>query len=383
MVFSFVIFGQTLMLNTYQVRVMDWAGAVVNVFAGTGKANDSLIGLTCSRHINQIGTHQLIFQGNLTLFESWKLDYQIEVLRRTVNGWATVYHGFHRTGVFQTNSDGLEEFISYGHDLKGLLARACVPTDTVSVKSVKNGPADDVMKAYVNENIGVLAVALRARLGVIVQADASAAPTWSGSQARQSLFDAVHEVALASGVDFDIVSTATNVFEFQTYYPQIGVDRTIGNAGLLQPVIFSLERNNMATPVLSVNHGSEINAVYVLGQGEADLRDVVEVIDYLAISQSPWNRVEAVRQASNIALGNFYELELVGFNELVVNRALTTISFTAIQTPQCTYGVHYSEGDTVTGLYHTAINKRVVGVLFSVSGDRPQESIRLELSDVN
>lgn len=371
------------MLNTYQIRVLDWNGAVVGIFAGSGKSNDSLASITCSRYINQIGQHQLIFQGNLSQFEAWKLDYQIEILRHTVNGWAKVYHGFHRTSVYQADEQGLEQFISYGHDLNGLIARATIPSDTVSALSVKAGSADDVIKAYVNENAGPLAGVSRARLGLTIQANTSAAPTWSGSQARQQLFDAMREIALSRGVDFDTVNTGQNAFEFRTYYPRLGTDRTINNAGGLKPVIFSLEHNNMATPVMSENHGSEINAIYVLGQGEEADRDVVLVTDGTSIIASPWNRIEAVREAGNIAKGNLTDLAYYGAKELQANQAYKSGAFTAIQTDFSTYNVHYFDGDIVTGLYHMTLNKRIVGVEFNVGYNSPQESIRLELSDVS
>lgn len=276
----------------------------------------------------------------------------------------------------------MEQFISYGHDLKGLIARASIPADTSSPLSVKSGPADDVIKAYINENIGVGAGGARYRPGLVLQPNLSVAPVWSGTQARQPLFDAIHEIALSVKLDFDIVSTAPNVFEFQTYYPQIGTNRTIGNPANLQPVIFSLQRNNMAIPVISINHGAEINAIYILGQGEAAARDIVEVTDALAIAQSPWNRVEAVRQYSNVAQGALTELTLCGVKEIQANMATTSGSFEAIQTPASTYGVHYFDGDVVTGLYHITLNKRLIGATFAVSGDNPQEVIKLELSDV-
>ncbi len=370
------------MLSTYQVRILDWNGAVVGIFAGSGKSNDSLASIICSRYINRIGQHQIAFQGNLQQFESWKLDYQIEIWRHTTAGWGKVYHGFHRTHTFQADANGLEQYISYGHDLKGLIARASIPSDTVSALSVKSGPADDVIKAYVRENVGPLASASRARLGLIVQANTSLAPVWSGSQARQPLFDAVSEIALSSGVDFDVVSNAANVFEFRTYYPQIGTDRTIANLLGNKPVIFSLEHNNMATPVASVNHGQEINVVYVLGQGEEGDRDVVEVVNGPAITASPWNRIEAIRQNSNVPKGNLSDLAMYGANELEANRAYASGSFVAIQAPYSTYGVHYFDGDYVTGLYHIILNKRILGVELSVNAGNPQEAINLELSDV-
>lgn len=370
------------MLNTYQVQVRDWNGAIVGVFAGTGKAKDVLSQVSCSRYTNQIGQHQIIFTGDLTQFVAWKLDYQVEVLRRTVVGWAKIYHGFHRSHVFQADSEGREQFITYGHDLKGLIARASIPSDTISLSSIKSGPADDVIKAYIRENIGPLAAVGRARLGVTVDADKSLAPTWSGSQARQSLFDAICEIALVNNVDFDIISTTPNVFQFVTYYPPLSVDRTIANTAGNKPVIFSLERNNMATPVTAESHGEEINTLYVLGQGEEDDRDVVEVSDAAAVNASPWNRIEAVRQNSNILKGNLTELAYAGIKELQANQAKESCAFTALQTALSTYGVHYFDGDRVTGLYHKAVDKRIVGVTFSVSGDQPQEVIQVELSDV-
>jgi len=369
------------MLPIYQVRVRNHAGQIVNVFAGAGKVNDSLVNIQCSMPLDQIGTHAITFQGNVDVFDAWLPDYQIEVWRRpSGEAWRKAYHGFHRTYEWQDSAKG-EQFISYGHDLKGLLARATIAAYTTTPEALKTGPAETVAKRYVYENIGPGATQIgdvRARLGVTVEADQGRGPAWTGDSARESLYDVVRAVLVPNGLDFDFVSETPNSFDFRVYYPQIGVDRSIGNAGGLKPIIFSRERNSMVDPRLSINHGSDANVVYVLGQGEGLARQVVEVVNPTELAISPWNRIELSRQANND--GTLAGLVSTGMQVLYDGRSVTSLSFGVAQAFKAVYGVDYFEGDIVTGIYHQSINKRIVNVILNVANKG--EQVSLEIGDV-
>lgn len=367
------------MLPIYQVRIRDHAGQIVNVFAGAGKVKDSLVNIQCSIPIDQIGTHAITFQGDTTKFDSWKPDYQVEILRKAGQTWRKVYHGFHRTPEWQDSAQG-EQFISYGHDLKGLLARATIAAYTTSPEAFKSGPAETVAKQYVYENIGQGATLIgdvRARLGVTVEVDQARGAFWEGDSARELLYDVVRGVLVPNGLDFDIVSDTPNTFDFRVYYPQIGSDRSIGNAGGLKPIIFSRERNSMVNPRLSIN-GSGANVVYVLGQGEGLARQVTEVVNPTEIALSPWNRTEISRQANND--GTLDGLIGTGMQALYDGRTITLLSFGVSQAFKAVYGVDYFEGDVVTGIYHQSLYKRIINVMLNVSDKG--EQVNLDIGDV-
>ena len=55
----------------------------------------------------------------------------------------------------------------------------------------------------------------------------------------------------------------------------------------------------MIVPITSYNRSREVNYIYVLGQGKGAARMVAPVFDNDLIVDSPWNRMEASRQASN------------------------------------------------------------------------------------
>jgi hypothetical protein len=135
----------------------------------------------------------------------------------------------------------------------------------------------------------------------------------------------------------------------------------------------------MIIPVLSVNHGQEFNYVYVLGQGEGIARQVVAASSLDSVTQSPWNRIEIARQATNETTVD--GLATTGAEELMSGAASQSITFDAAQTPECAFGTHYNLGDIITALYHQRVDKKITKVNVTVGEDK--ESIKLELSDVH
>lgn len=100
--------------------------------------------------------------------------------------------------MLRVNSAGPEEIVIGGPDLNDLFARRVVAAASGSAEAQKNGPADDVMKEYVYENLGAGAAAdrqLPAALGFTMAADAGAGQTVDYSSVYGNLLEVLKRVA--------------------------------------------------------------------------------------------------------------------------------------------------------------------------------------------
>lgn len=365
------------MIPNYQVRFKDTNGTVTHVLAGTGAYHGGLSSITCESSVNGTGSHAIAIAGDLLIADEVGLDYQVEVWRRPVGmrTWVLAYEGLHRTWTWQADDAGNEQFISYGSGYNTLLTRRVIAAYAGTAESDKTGKAESVIKEYVNENIGPGAAVTRQMPGMVVQTGSGGGADWTGSRAWRTLLEVCQDIAYAGGGDFQVVGIGPAQFEFRWYNGQLGTDRTLGSAN---PVVFSLQRNNMLRPVLSVNHGQEYNCIYVLGQGDGASRTVVLVTDDVAMSASPWNRIEVSRQATSE--DSLAGLASVGAAEMRNGLAQFGVGLNVAQTPECAYGVHYFLGDLVTALYYRRVDKKIVRVGLNVSADK--EDITVELADV-
>lgn len=274
---------------------------------------------------------------------------------------------FHRTGVEQALSSGLETFTSYGAGMTDLLARRGILYPAQSAGAMKAGPGETVMKSFVEENAGPSATVGLGRMadgvtaGLTVEADAGAGSAWEGSRQHKALLETCQEIAEATLVDFGVLRSNPPDplgFAFRAKAYPWGADRTtVGlnpatgrNAAGNVPVVFAVGFANMGAPVYALNRGSEVNAVIVLGQGLEAMRADEERTNPAAIAASPWNRREAVRNANQEAAAA--GLQSVGDAALIELQAHESFSFSVLQTNACRYGRDYFVGDTVTARYH-------------------------------
>lgn len=302
---------------------------------------------------------------------------------------------FHRTGVRQTLSSGLETFTSYGAGMADLLKRRAILYPAQSAGAMKTGAGETVMKAFVDENAGPSATMANGRLadgvtsGLTVEADTGAGSAWEGSRENKGLLETCQEIAVATLVDFGVLRSNPPDplgFLFRAKAYPWGDDRTtVGlvpatgrNAAGNVPVVFSVGFANMGAPVYSLNRGSEVNAVIVLGQGLESMRAFEERTNPTAIAASPWNRREAVRNANQEAAAA--GLQTVGDAALIDLQAHESFTFSVLQTNSCRYGRDYDVGDTVTTLYHgTERHYQVRSATVTVQGG--SEQIEIEVAN--
>jgi hypothetical protein len=146
----------------------------------------------------------------------------------------------------------------------------------------RTGAADDVMKAYVRYHAGSLAAAARRFSDLTVQADSSSAPAYSAEERYEILQNVIITIANKGKVYWRMKPT-TSGYTFETGYPLYGLDRTKGN-GVNSECVFSLDREDFVAMHHVIDRLTMANYVYVGGQGQEELREIVERSDATSIA---------------------------------------------------------------------------------------------------
>lgn len=361
----------------YQVRVYDTSGVPQAIIG-------SLRSLTIEHRTNLPSTCTLNLFSRDPVWQLFQLDSLIEVRRTYPEAgldWYTEFIGFHRTPQFQVTPQDAQIFTSYSVGLLDLIKRRAVRYYADTVGSAKGpGPADDIIKEYVRENAGPLALVSNGRTndavtpGLTIAPDLGQAPSFEGADAWRNLLDCITDIGEPNNVDFDVAWLGGTNFEFRTYWPQQGINRTEG-----QPdgFTFAVEYGNMTNPSRTISRTAEATSALVLGPGEGPLRDTT-LVTAPTIIDSPFNLIEQEYNASSedraaalIAAGN---------KLLYEKRAVVSVTFEPIQTPRSAYRKHYSLGDVVTFSFRgtqSAIKIRAVTLNLNES----VEQITLELEE--
>lgn len=311
--------------------------------------------------------------GGATGVSAFTLDSQVEVWRSIpgILPWYLEWEGFYRTGTWSTESSGKTWFEAECVGYNDLLRRAIVTAQVGTAGSQKDGAAETIIKAYVDENIGPGAGVL-AMPGLTVQADGATGVNVWKNEGLKNLFDTCKSVAKDGLGDFAIVGTGPATFEFRWYNGQMGVDRTIGNIAVRPPVIFSLKRGNMDAPKYTLNRTAEANTVYVGGSGTSPARVIRIVADAPRAADSPWNRCVVFRQGGNTADAD--TLDSFGQEELDAKGLKEVLDFDAMQTSSTVYGKDFFLGDKVSAQYGTAtLNYRITKTELSFEAGQSEQ----------
>ncbi len=376
------------MAARYQVRLKDQAGVQVAIITDWRR-------LEYTKRVNRVDTCKLTIDGEAPAVDLFVVDGQIEVWRRDDVASPVVangidYEGFHRLSQHMTDQSSLSTFLSASTGYDHLLTRRVIYYRPGDAEEAKTGPAETVMKEYVDENAGPGAVSPpRIGAGVFpglsIEADLAAGAAWEGARSFRELLETLQGIADATDFDFGVVGIGPALFEFQARAIW-GDDRT--TAGLVPltglngagnaPVIFALGFGNMQSPDYSLNRINEVTAAIILGQGSEGNRTVEEQAS-AAVADSPWNRVESVQQAnSETTVGG---LDAVGDAILEKLQAKEEFTFEVVQIPGLLYGRDYYLGDLVTARYRNIErNKQIVEVTVVVEAGR--EDISVKVGDV-
>lgn len=364
---------------------------------------DDFISFKYSQHVDELGSWELTF-GTVTderlayFITDSRIQCHISVPGITKPGDSAPgipfvdFVGLFRTPRYQTNSDGSRRFIASGYDLNHLLKRTVIAYNAGTVQSDKSAAAETALKEYVYENCGGIATLANGRWydGVMpnfnVQTDTGFGGDWQGSRSAECLLDVANEIAIYYGLDFNVVQRSDKSLWFETYPGQMGQDRTdIGyddntgrNAAGNIPVEFSIPLGTAASMSYEINRLNEANIVYVLGPGDGATQEIIPLAT-VAIGDSPYNRCEVARPASNQEF--YFQRVAFGQQLLVEYAARETFEFTPLDQYTNLYGLHYNLGDKIIARFGSIKRyKRIVGK--SVTIQPSALKVSLEFSDL-
>ena len=384
------------MIQTYQVRVKDRAGALVAILAGTGRTPlGGLSSLNYTRFLRNLGQFTLYLDGTdprITHLQT--INAQIEIWRRDpvaglswlsalpswrrdsrtlITGWYKDFEGFVRAWNKGFTAEGRRIFVCQGRQYNDLLAGETINYAKGSSQASKSGLPGAVAIEYVNENIGSGAGndALgnsRVRTGVSEIVESDTASSWSGDLGNLNLLDALQDLADFGPGDFMINGTGAATFEFRWRGTRWGKDRTPGNAAGNAPVVLSAANNNVTNVQFGYNALDESNAVYVAGQGQQDLRKYRTRVSADATAFN-WSRRAVFRDARDTNSNSV--LDARGDAVLEAQRVRYSASFDVLQTIATRYGRNWDMGDLIrfTDDDGTNTDLKVRGVRVSVSSE--------------
>jgi hypothetical protein len=196
---------------------------------------------------------------------------------------------------------------------------------------VRTGPAETIMKQYVDYNAGPNAASGRQWLSI--QPDAGLGTTITGRARFDNLLDLLASIALqGGGLGFNVIQV-DNELQFQVFQP---ADKT--KSAFFSPILGNISSFDYK------NEDPTANLVIVGGSGEGAAR----ILDWKADNNSIvqyWRRevfVDRRDTTDSTELTN-------AMNEELTNQAeKNSFSFVPIDTPQLSFGKDYNLGDKVS-----------------------------------
>jgi Siphovirus ReqiPepy6 Gp37-like protein len=339
--------------------------------------------LFLERKLNSFDEMQLSLHATDPNVKFFKLDTILEVWRLIDNPGARYYREttlMHRTEQRELSTEQREIFVSFSRGLIDLLRRRHVQYYSTTAFTLKQGPADDIMKEFVIENAGPGANNAARRtaghwnaavLGLTVEDKKSIAPIWKGKHAWDNLLDVLTDISSTTSVDFDVVRTGPRSFEFKTFYPQLGVDRS-------NFIIFSPQLGNMTDVSYAKSRSEEVTAVVVGGQGEGVDRRNLTRLNASAADDSPWNLIESNEDGRSQP--TLADLQHIGDTALQEKAFSETFTFKVLQTDTRKYGSEYNLGDKIRAKYRDIeLTMKIIKVSMQVS--EGHEEVNLEFSE--
>jgi hypothetical protein len=365
-------------LPQYQILLLNHTtGDVVKVFDGA-----SLYEMRYSRRLNDIGAIALTVEGTDENYALFAWDYFIEVMRTSpILGTLQTEETYLVRSKRVFLEDDKEMLVVGGLSLNHLIARRIIdPTDdplATNGYSVKSGPADTVMRAFAREQMGDLASAARRIPNLTVAPVTGAGIPVDESKRYNLLYNALRDLAIASGIDFQI-SRTTDANMTLTIVRQ-GSDKTkSSNYPFGQWVGLTPLRRNLSNPELSIDRTDEQNFAYVLGQGQGEQRIVLRVAG--DTSYSPFARMEYMKDSRNVDKTNTTGLNTAGLTSINKNKVNKNFSFKPLNIePGAIYRDDYDIGDEITALWKgEQLDLRVAGIEITISESGEDLSVTVE-----
>jgi hypothetical protein len=228
-------------------------------------------------------------------------------------------------------------------------------TQSVS-NDVRSGLGEALMRAYVSANIGPTASTARKLPDLTLSADGGLGVTLSKSPRFQNLLELTQEIALGSGLLFDVVQVGSGR-QFQVTAPQ----------DVSASVRWDIANNQLSRSKYGYS-APGVTRVFVAGQGEGTDRTIVEVTTAASLlSEAIWGRIERFVDQRNT--DDVDELTQAGL-EVLAAEGTTVTSLEVVPSSDLAdgFGLTWFLGSWVTIVVNdTEVRAQIVEVPISIS----------------
>lgn len=301
-----------------------------------------------------VGSLQMVIPGGQISRDWITRDTRLELWRRFDGGIPALIGGQWLINKFSITGND-EGIYLEAADFNALLDNriidyAASTPEVANAYTDKTDYADDMIKAFVRENIGSLATDTARRLAnVSVAIDQSLAPSVSKQASRKNLLTTLQEIALDSAAQGTYLTWGwtfdDNAATFDTRITCWGANRgsTSGNT-----MIISRARGSLLEPSLTYDYTGERNVIKVGGMGEGAAR-VIGSASSTSATESPYSRKEYFAYGYNT--DDVATLNAEANAILQEKRARLVLTGKIAETKTMRYDVDFGYGDIVVGEY--------------------------------
>jgi hypothetical protein len=314
--------------------------------------------------VNDMGAFRYVVVAETGTKDLFQVDYAFKLLRDYGAGEYEEYYGFGLdTDETLTSGNVSEHYFSVsGFDPDWLLNQPILLPVLGCDQWAASGPADDLMKAMVQESIVDPIDVTRKLANFTAEGNMGLGLYTQVSSRYTRLLSTIQELAgTLTGTDFRVVR-APGGFDFRTYCPYYGTDRRRGQHNM---TLFSPELGNVINLSRKVARSKEIQILYGGWEGVGGERTVYTMTNPVPVL-SPYRRREEwvdIRDSATFS-GVYSALDGV-FDSQVIE----TVTFDAVQTEGCVYGRDWECGDLVTlDLWDDSYSVRIVEVDGAIDG---------------
>lgn len=364
------------MTGVWEVRLKDYDGVPVGLIT-------EYAGFTFTKRVNTAGAWALGFGQRadeteaafIARCDAWEYDGQAELWYADATAGITnyrEYEGLIRYKGWQVTEGGALICEVGGRGYNDLLNRRIIWATAGSAGGTKAGVAETVMKAWVNEQAGPGASAVRAIPGLSIEADVARGNVVTMGRSWRNLLEVLCEVADIGGGDFAVVGTGAATWEFR-WQPRVDKSGTVQ---------FALAWGNMGQPSLRRARQDEVNYVLVGGQGEKAGRILYHQGAPMPAGYTPRDRIEQFADGRNEAPTSLDALISIADGRLDAGMPEDKLSFRVLETPTTIYGRDYTVGNIAraTFLDYDAL-KQITAVTVTASANQ-RRTVEMETVDV-
>ncbi len=289
----------------------------------------------------------------------------IQVWRAPDGGKLSLWNTYMVDGFEFATLGGKQTIAVSGADMMNLLERRKIPYYTDTAYTDKSGPADDIIKEWVDEQLvnpvlysatGTPDTDRDLSAWLSIAADLSDGPTVekraSWANWLLSTCQRISQMAREAGTEIffmiepAVIGTNTITWRFVTRTGQPGADLTSG----ANQVVFSQERKNMLNPSYSEDWADSQNAIYSAGSGKEAARLIATATDSTRALRGIYARREGYIDTRGQG-DDLTRVQDAANGELEEQRPVIKFTAQPISIAGSVFGTHWNFGDKVVAKY--------------------------------